>query len=301
MANALAVRVAPGGVVPRRNLGYWQRSWTRLRANSLGLTMGAIIVAEVLIAIFAPIIAQNVFHSDPDRQDLSDIFGSPGQGHLLGTDQLGRDILVRMLYGARVSLGVAGLAVTMTVTLGTLVGLTAGFYGRWVDTLLMRFVDVLLAIPPIFFYILLAILFRPNAVGLALVLGSIGWAGTARLVRSEVLATRGLDFVLASRAVGAQNRRIMFRHILPATIPVILVAASISVAAVILTEAALSFLGLGIVPPDPSWGNMITAARVYFSRAIWLALFPGIAIFVTVLAINLFGNALRDALDQNLN
>ena len=262
--------------------------------------MGLVVLAEAGIALFAPFLAQHVTGWDPNRQNLTGILSPPNATHWLGTDELGRDILTRLIFGARVSLGVAVLAVALSTSLGTTIGIMAGFYGKFVDMLLMRFVDILLAVPPIFFYILLAILFRPNAIGLAVVLASLGWSSTARLVRAEVLVTKNLDFILAARAVGAGDARVMFHHVLPATIPVILVASSLAIAGVILTEAALSFLGLGIVPPDPSWGNMITAARTYFTRAIYLAIFPGLAIFVTVLAVNLFGNALRDVLDPNL-
>jgi peptide/nickel transport system permease protein len=282
------------------HLSYWQRSWRALRRNRLGMLAGLIVLLEGLIALLAPFLAQHLTGWEPNRQNLTEVLAPPGRGHWLGTDELGRDTLTRLMYGARVSLGVAILAVSLSTVLGTTVGIVAGFYGKIVDGVLMRLVDVLLATPPIFFYIMLAILFRPNAIGLALVLASLGWSSTARLVRAEVLVAGRLDFILAARALGADDRRVMFMHILPSTIPVILVAASLAIASVILTEAALSFL-VGIVPPDASWGNMITAARTYFTRALYVAIFPGIAIFVTVLAINLFGNALRDVLDPRLN
>jgi peptide/nickel transport system permease protein len=256
---------------------------------------------EVALAIFAPVLSALVTHYDPNQQDLVRTFAGPGSSHWLGTDQLGRDTLTRLLYGAQVSLGVAGLTVAIAVTLGVAVGVTAGFYGGWVDGVLMRLVDAILAIPPLFFLLLLSILFRPNVLGLAVVIATISWVGVARLVRGDVLATRHLDFVMAARAVGVGDLRLISRHIFPAVVPITLVAASLGVAQVILTEAALSFLGLGIAPPAPSWGNMITAAQTYYGRAVYLAVFPGLAIFVTVLAVNAFGNALRDALDPSLS
>jgi peptide/nickel transport system permease protein len=265
------------------------------------MLMMFILVAEVLVALAAPWLSATVTGYTPDQQDLVSTFAAPGPRHWLGTDQLGRDTLTRLIYGARVSLGVAALTVALSATFGTVFGIVAGFYGGALDTVLMRFVDMLLAIPPIFFFIMLAILFRPSPIGLSVIIASISWVAVARLVRAEVLGTKHLDFILAARGLGAATRRLMLRHILPATIPVILVAASLAVAQVILTEAALSFLGLGVQPPTPSWGSMITTAQTYFERAVWLAIFPGITIFVTVLAVSLLGNAMRDALDVSLN
>lgn len=285
----------------RTDQGYWQRSWQRLRANRLGVVMMAVIGVEILVAILAPMLSALLTGYGPDQQDLLRTFAGPQPGHWLGTDQLGRDTLTRLMYGTQVSLGVAALTVLMAATFGTVFGIVAGFYGGWVDTVLMRFVDVLLAIPPIFFFIMLSIMFRPNAFGLSIVIASISWVFVARLIRAEVLATKHLDFILAARGLGANTNRLMVRHVFPATVPIILVAASQTVAQVILIEAALSFLGLGIQPPTPSWGSTITAAQTYFDRAVWLAVFAGLAIFVTVLAVSLLGNAIRDGLDVSLN
>lgn len=283
------------------NHGYWQRSWQRLRANRLAVVMMLILITEILVALLAPLLSATLTGYTPDQQDLLRTFAGPRPGHWLGTDQLGRDTLTRLMLGAQVSLGVAALTVIMAATFGTIIGVVAGFYGGWVDTGLMRLVDMLLALPPIFFFIMLSILFRPNAFGLSIVIASISWVSLARLVRAEVLATGHLDFILAARGLGANARRLMVRHVFPATLPIILVAASQTVAQVILAEAALSFLGLGIQPPTPSWGSTITVAQTYFDRAVWLAIFPGVAIFVTVLAVSLLGNAIRDGLDVSLN
>ena len=301
MSSATEVSRAFSSVVRRGpELGYWRRSWRHLASNRLGIAMGLVIVFEFVVALSAPLLSAYVLGYDASDQDLTHVFSSPNATHLLGTDQLGRDILTRLVYGAQVSLSVAFLTVAISATIGTTVGLTAGFYGGWFDTLLMRLVDTLLAIPAIFFFIMLSVLLRPGVLGLAVIIGSISWVGVARLVRAEVLTTKHLDFVLAARSVGVRNKRLMLRHILPAAFPVLLVAASLSVAQVVLAEAALSFLGLGIQPPTPSWGNMISAAQTSFVRGIYLAVFPGIAIFATVLAINVFGNALRDALDPKI-
>ena len=176
----------------------------------------------------------------------------------------------------------------------------AGYYGKWVDDILMRLVDTVLAIPAIFLFILMSILFRPNPITLAIIIASVGWGGVARLVRGEVLSVKERDFILATRSIGARDFRLMLRHLLPNVLPVLIVSASLGVGQIILIEAALDFLGLGIQPPTPSWGNMLTNAESYFFHSFWLVIWPGIAIFATVLASNIFGNAIRDAFDPRL-
>ncbi|HEV2413594.1 MAG TPA: ABC transporter permease, partial [Candidatus Dormibacteraeota bacterium] len=239
-------------------------------------------------------------HYQPQTIDLSSTFKAPGHPHLLGTDELGRDTLTRLIWGGRVSLGIAFLTVAMSLTVGTGVGMAAGYFGGWIDDLLMRFVDMVLAIPAIFLFILMSILFRPNAVTLAAIIASVGWGNVARLVRGEVLSVKERDFILATRSIGARPIRLMIRHLLPNVLPVLIVAASLGVGQIILVEAALDFLGLGIQPPTPSWGNMLTNAQTYFFHSTYLVYFPGIMIFVTVLCSNVFGNAVRDAFDPRL-
>jgi peptide/nickel transport system permease protein len=199
-----------------------------------------------------------------------------------------------------VTLGVGLLAIAVALTVGSAVGLVAGFYGRLVDELLMRFVDMVLAVPAIFLFILMAILFRPGPVSLALIIASVGWGGVARLVRGEVLSVKSRDFMLATRSVGAGDVRLIVRHLLPNVLPVVIVAASLGVGGIILTEAALDFLGLGIHQPTASWGNMLSNSRTYYTQSAYLVVLPGLAIFVTVLALNVFGNAVRDAFDPRL-
>jgi peptide/nickel transport system permease protein len=279
---------------------YWNESWERLRANRIGVAAGVLILIFALIAIAAPVFSLLVTHYDPTRQHLVDNFRPPGHQYLLGTDELGRDTLTRLIYGGRVTLGVAFLTVLLSLTLGTAVGLIAGYYGRWLDDVLMRLVDVFLAIPAIFLFILMSILFRPNAITLAAIIASVGWGGVARLVRGEVLSVKQRDFIVAARSVGARDVRVIVQHLLPNVLPVLIVAASLGVGQIILIEAALDFLGLGIQPPTASWGNMLTNAESYFFHSSWLVVFPGLTIFVTVLASNLFGNAVRDAFDPRL-
>jgi peptide/nickel transport system permease protein len=273
-----------------------RRAWERFRGHRPGLAGAALIVALAGLAVLAPWIAPYA----PGAIDLRHVAAPPGPAHLLGTDELGRDTLTRLVWGARVSLGVAFLTVAVSLTVGAVVGLVSGFYGGWVDEVLMRVVDVILSIPAVFLFILMSILFRPNALSLSLIIASVAWGNVARLVRGEVLSVRSRDFMLATRSVGASDLRLIARHLLPNALPVMIVAASLAVGQVILIEAALDFLGLGIQPPTPSWGNMLTNAQSYFTHSVWLVIFPGLTIFVTVLAANLFGNAVRDAFDPRL-
>jgi peptide/nickel transport system permease protein len=282
---------------------YWGESLSRLRENPLGMAAVGLILFFALVAIAAPLLSTLVTHHGFTEQDLDHQFASPGfPGHLLGTDELGRDTLTRLIYGARVSLAVGLLTVSMSLAVGTAVGLLAGYYGGLVDDALMRFVDVLLSIPGIFLFILFSILFfrQSNLLTLSIVIASVGWGGTARLVRGEVLSIRHRDFMLATRSIGARDPRLIFRHLLPNALPTMIVVASLGVGGVILAEAGLDFLGFGIHPPTPSWGNMLSNAQEYFVHSPWLVFLPGSLIFLTVLAFNLLGNAVRDAFDPRL-
>ncbi len=296
-------------VAARPAQSYWSESWERLRHNRIGMAAGSVVLVMVAIALTAPWLSTYVTHWDPLRQDLATTFTLPGRIHWLGSDELGRDTLTRLIYGARVSLTVAFLAVLVALLLGGTVGLVAGFYGGWIDQILMRFVDVILSIPSIYLLILLTIL-QPkigpitlstsDPRSLAVIIALVGWGGLARLVRGETLSVKNRDFMLATRSIGASDLRLMLRHLLPNVLAVMIVAASLNVGGIIITEAILDFIGLGIQPPTPSWGNMLTNSQVYFYHSIWLVLLPGILIFVTVLAMNIFGNAVRDAFDPRL-
>ncbi len=288
---------------------YWSESWDRIRANRIGMVCGIVILILAVIALAAPLLSRTITHYDPFHQDLSSTFSPPGPKHWLGSDELGRDTLTRLIYGARVSLLVAFLTVAISLAMGGVVGLVAGYYGRIVDLLLMRFVDMVLSIPAIYLLILLTILAPrvgpvkldpSNPVALAVIIALVGWGGVARLVRGEVLSVKQRDFMLATRSIGAGDARLIFRHLLPNALAIMIVAASLGVGAIILTEAALDFIGLGIQPPTASWGNMLTNSQVYFYHSLWLVLLPGIAIFITVLTMNVFGNAVRDAFDPRL-
>jgi peptide/nickel transport system permease protein len=285
--------------VPGR--GYWREAFARLRRNRIGMVSGGLLIFFSGVALGAPVLAALFTHQNYSAQDLSNTFALPfSPGHILGTDDLGRDELTRLLYGARVSMGIGFLAVAIALTIGAAVGLVAGYYGGLIDGLLMRFVDIILAIPSIFLFILMSILFKPSTVTLALIIASVGWGSIARLVRGEVLSVRARDFMVATRALGASDARLIVRHLLPNVLHVLIVFGSLYLGSVILTEAALDFLGLGIVPPTPSWGNMLTNSETFFFHSRWLVIWPGVTIFLAVLAANLFGNAVRDAFDPRL-
>jgi len=280
---------------------YWEAAFRRLQRNRIGMAAGLLLLSFVLVALAAPLLARLLTHTNYSSQDLANTFANPfSPGHILGTDDLGRDELTRLLYGAQVSMGIGFLAVSVSLAIGATVGLVAGYYGGLIDGVLMRFVDIILAIPSIFLFILMSILFKPNTVTLALIIASVGWGSISRLVRGEVLSVRTRDFMVATRALGARDARLIVRHLLPNVLHVLIVFGSLYLGAVILTEAALDFLGLGINPPTPSWGNMLTNSETFFFHSRWLVIWPGVLIFLAVLAANLFGNAVRDAFDPRL-
>jgi len=246
-----------------------------------------------LAALAAPWLAPG----DPTRGDLTAALRSPSTANPLGTDAQGRDVLSRVLYGARLSLAVGLASQVIALTAGLALGLTAGFYGRWVDAVVMRVADVTLAFPSLLLLIAVAAAVRPSLPVVCVVIGLVGWAGMARLVRGQVLVARGLDYVQAARALGASDARLVARHVLPNVLGPVIIAATLGVGGAIMAEAALSFVGLGAQPPTPSWGAMIAEGRDLLRVAPWVSLFPGLAIGVTVLGVNLVGDGLRDALD----
>lgn len=270
--------------------------WRHFRRNQLALMGGAVVLALSLAALLAPVLAPY----DPSAYDVKKILLPPGPGHWLGTDQIGRDLLSRMLYGARISMAVGFVSVGIAVLVGTLIGTVAAYYGGRVDELLMRFVDLMLNFPRFFLLLTLIALLRPSIWVIMAVIGLTGWMGLARLVRGEILSLKEREFVLGARALGVPDLRIMFRHILPNALVPVLVSATLGVAGAILAESGLSFLGLGVQPPTPSWGNILIDGKANIEIAWWLSVFPGVAILVTVLAYNLFGEGLRDALDPRL-
>jgi ABC-type dipeptide/oligopeptide/nickel transport system permease subunit len=253
------------------------------------------------LVVSAAVLAPWIAPFDPLRGDLRNAYLlGPGGRFLLGTDTQGRDVLSRVLYGARLSLAVGLVSQSVAVILGVLLGLLAGYYGRWVDAVVMRLADVTLAFPTLLLLVAVAAAVRPSLLVIFLVIGAVGWAGMARLVRGQVLTLRGAEFVVAARALGARDRRVLLRHLLPNVRTQVIIAATLGIAGAIMAEAALSFVGLGAQPPTPSWGAMVADGRDFIRVAPWVSFAPGIAIGLAVLGFNLVGDALRETYDPKL-
>ena len=265
-----------------------------LRDNRARLGLG-VIIGMVMLAIAAPIIARH----DPLAIDLRARLLPPSAEHWMGTDFQGRDVWARLVYGARISLSVGLVSQSVALLLGVTLGLLAGYYGRWVDEIVMRLADVTLAFPTLLLLIAMVAAFDPSLTVVFVTIGVVGWAGMARLVRGQVLVVRQLEFVQAIRSLGGSDMRVMWRHVLPNVVAPVVISATLGIAGAIMAEAALSFLGLGVPPPTPSWGSMIADGRDLnqLRTAPWTSLFPGIAIGAAVLGFNLLGDALRDVLD----
>lgn len=282
--------------------GFYQRAWRKFRRNEVALIALIVSIFIIIFVLAAGLISEYVTGVDYTQSDLRNRLQGPFVAdHILGTDPNGRDLLTRLAYGGRISLMVAALATVTILVIGGTVGAIAGFFGGAVDAILMRVVDVLLCLPDIAILLLVSAIFQPGAVGLALVIAAISWTTIARLIRGEVLSLRGRDYVEAAKVLGASNTRLITRHILPNVVPIIIVWISLAIPGLILTEATLSFLGFGVQIPTPSWGNMLQDATSFYTESAWNVFLPGFIIFLTVLAINLVGNGLRDALDPRLS
>lgn len=273
----------------------WSAGWSRFRRNRLAMAGAVTVLILYLAAVFAPMLTpyDPVSHGRlPEMRHQP-----PSREHLLGTDKFGRDVLTRIVYGARVSLTVSFLAVALSVVLGSVTGAVAGYSGGVVDAALMRIVDALMSIPRLFLMLTCIALFSRSMLLVIVLLGATGWMGTARLVRGQILSLRSREFVSAAEALGAGGGRIVLRHLIPNTITVIIVSATLKIGLIILVEASLSFLGLGVPPPTPSWGMMVYEGREVLLDAWWVSTFPGLAIIVTVVGYNLLGDGLRDSFD----
>jgi len=275
----------------------WKR-FTRHRGAIAGTIILGILTLLIAFASLSPF--------DPEKSDLPEKFLPPSSAHLLGTDALGRDMLTRILYGGRISLAVGGIAVAISLLIGVPIGALAGYYGGTIDSILMRFTDAFLSLPSFLVLILLAailrevelpLLQRNSVLTISLVIGILSWMTFARLVRAAFLTLRELDYVSAARALGSSDRRIMLGHILPNGIGIVIVEATLQLGYAIIQEAGLSFLGFGIQQPTPSWGNLINTAQDHFTKYPWLAIFPGLMIFLTIISVNYIGDGLRDAFD----
>lgn len=270
--------------------------WQRFKRNRMALAGAGVVALLFLVSLLAAVIAP----CEPNAINAWSVLSPPSWQHWFGTDELGRDVFSRIIYGARISLKVGFVAVGIAVSIGTVVGLVSGYYSGLVDTVMMRFVDIMLCFPAFFLILAVITIREPSIWNIMIVIGLTGWMGVARLVRAETLSIREMDYIQAARCIGCSDARIIFRHILPNAISPVLVSASLGVGGAILTESALSFLGIGVLPPTPSWGNILTSGKDYIEFAWWLSLFPGLAILVTVLAYNLLGEGIRDALDPRV-
>jgi peptide/nickel transport system permease protein len=292
------LRVRAGRVSRLAGDSQWAIAARQFRKNRLAIAGLTVMLLLYAITLLTPLIAPY----DPAAQGniVLTRYLAPSAEHLMGTDKFGRDVFSRVLYGARISLSIGFIAVGIAVTLGTTIGSIAGYFGGAVDAVLMRFTDMMLSFPRLVLLIVVIALFEPNFWLVVVVLGLTGWMGVSRIVRGEVLSLREREFVQAARALGMNDARIILRHIVPNVLAPVIVAATLGIGDTILTEASLSFLGLGVQPPTPSWGNMITDGKDALITAWWIATFPGFAIVLTVTAFNLLGDGLRDALDPRL-
>ena len=276
--------------------GFWRDAWHRLKKNKSAMIALVVLFLLVICAIFADYIAPYPY----DLQDYSHTFEFPNAQHLLGTDNFGRDILSRIIYGSRVSLIVGFSSIITAIIAGGLLGAISGYYGGKVDNLMMRAMDILMAIPGMLLAISLAAALKPGLFNLVIAIAIAEVPGYARVVRASVLTIKDQEYIEAAECIGASDARIILRHIIPNCMAPIIVQATLGMAGAILSAASLSFLGLGIQPPDPSWGSMLSEARAYMEQAPWMAIFPALFIIVTILLFNILGDSLRDVLDPKL-
>ena len=295
---------ASPAVEPRRlSAGLWADAWSRLRRDRVTLAAAFLLLVMVVLALAADLLAQHLFQYSFTRQDLLNSYTAPTLGDpamWLGSDDLGRSQIVRLLYGARISLAVGFGAALVNLTIGVTLGLLSGYFSGPVDDFIQFVISTLNSIPYLFLLLIVSVMFSPGPVTLVLILGALTWPSVTLFVRGQSLSLREREFVTAARVLGATPARLMARHVLPNVLPLVFTVAAIDIGTIILVESALSYLGLGIHPPTPSWGNMLSNAASNLSRGPWMVWGPGAAIFVTVLSLYLIGDGLRDALDPRL-
>lgn len=275
------------------------RGLNRFKKNKLAMIGTVLILILVIFSTIAPLIISK----DINKVDLMNISMSPSKEHILGTDEMGRDVFARLVYGGRVSLTVGMLGMLIQIFIGTTLGIIAGFYGGVVDSIIMRIVDVFMCFPFFVIAIAMAAILGPNIWNVIIIIGVLSWTGIARIVRAEILKLKKSEYIEAAHALGIKNIRILLKHLLPNIIPSVIVASTLSIASGILTEASLSFLGMGVKPPQPSWGNMLAAAQNMrtLQSEWWLWIPPGLCVFLTVMSINFMGDGMRDFLDPNVS
>ncbi|GIN64223.1 peptide ABC transporter permease [Robertmurraya siralis] len=282
--------------VEEKAVSPWLEAWRSFRNNKLAVLGTLIVLFFILLAIFAPLIAPEGIN----EQNFEKRLLAPSSEHWFGTDDFGRDIFSRVVHGARISLWVGFLAVTGSIVVGCLLGILAGYYGKWVDTIISRFFDILLAFPSILLAIAIVAVLGPSLKNALIAIAIINIPNFGRLIRSRVLSVKQEEYILAAKAVGMKNSRILFHHVMPNSIAPIIVQGTLAIATAIIEAAALGFLGLGAEAPNPEWGKMLTDSRAFLVQAPWTMIFPGLAIMLTVLGFNLMGDGLRDALDPKM-
>lgn len=292
--NVAQLEGAGEEVLRRRN--HWQRAFARLQKDYLTLAGTLVLVLLVLFSYGAPLWT-TVLNVDPIEENLRNTFAPPDGDNLLGTDDKGRDHLARLMFGGQISLRVAFFAAVLSIFIGITLGMVTGYYGGIVDDFLIWFITTLNSIPSLFLLLVISAIFRPTPTTFILLLGLLGWTGTMRLVRGETLSIREREYVIAARAMGASDIRIMFNHIFPNLISIVIITLALDIGALILTESALSYLGFGVQPPTPTWGNMLSDSQLFLARAPHLVIAPGLLIAVTVLCLYIIGDGLRDAFD----
>jgi ABC-type dipeptide/oligopeptide/nickel transport system permease subunit len=280
-----------------KSRSYWEMVWYQLRRDRLTIAAFSVLALLAILSFGSPLITKHVIKQDPNRIDLFKTYTPPNSENWLGTDDLGRDQLARLLHGGRISLTIGLTGALLTMTIGVFFGALAGFFGGWVDDVIMWFINTMTSIPFLLFLLIITLLFKPKWYVLSIFIAANGWMGTSRMVRGEVLSVRERDYVLASRALGVPVWKIIWRHILPNVIPIVIIMTTMAIGGMILVETALSFLGLGVQPPTATWGNMLTKAQGNFTLGPHLVIYPGLLITITVLCLYLIGDGLRDALD----
>jgi peptide/nickel transport system permease protein len=281
-----------------QSAGQSRQAWRRFRRHRLAIVGGVVLGTIVMVCLIAPLV---VPESAANRVDPTHFRAPPSLAHPFGNDDVGRDILWRVIYGGRISLAIGALSIALAMTIGVVLGSVSGFYGSWPDSLIMRVTDAMLSMPSLLLLIVLTKILGPSVPTIILVIGLLNWMQVTRIVRANFLSLKAHDFVLAARALGVSDHSIIFRHVLPNTLAPVVVAATLGVGYAIILEASASFLGLGVQPPTASWGSMLYRAQTLMEQAPWVAIFPGLMILVTVMAINFIGDGLRDAIDPRAN
>ncbi len=281
----------------RKIRSLWENAFWYIVHDRLTMIALSVLFTLTLLCFLGPPIVEGIFHVDVNRINVTDKFKPPGDEYVLGTDNLGRDQLIRLLYGGRISLSIAYAASVMSISIGVTIGTIAGYFGKVVDDIIVWFINTLTSVPTIFLLLIASTIWSPSAGVLILILGALGWVGTCRLVRGEVMALKEREYVTAARAVGAPVWRLMWNHIFPNVLSIVIISLAIDAGVLILIESGLSFLGIGVQQPTPTWGNMLTKSRSYFQHGPHLVIWPGLLITATVLCFYLVGDGFRDALD----